>query len=86
MFIQRLLSHKNILKLSGHACTDFTVEMRPSEMLFGLFVVPEIHVFKLFRTLVTNKTLFMYHLQMSPKLVNVVEQLTAEIACGMEQY
>lgn len=85
MFVKRIFSHKDILELSAHTGANLAIKMCFPEVFLGLFIIPKIDILEFLRSLMANVTLFMHHLKMPFKLINVIEELPAKGASGMEQ-
>jgi hypothetical protein len=85
MFVKGIFSNKDILELSAHTGADLAIKMRPPKVFLGLFIIPKIDILEFLRAFMTNITLFMYHLKMPSELIDVIEELSAKGASGMEQ-
>ena len=55
-------------------------------MLDGLFIVIEVDIFEFLWVFMANEAFFMSMFKMSSELVNVIEGMFTEGACGMVEY
>lgn len=85
MFVECLLSYKDIFEFGRHTGANFAVEMWLFKMLSCLFIIIEVDIFELLWVFVANEALLMRVFKMPFELIDIIEGMFAKGACGMEK-